>query len=138
MSRPIVRGSASLIAIIVVLVLVLGAAALWVSGRLTPASAFTFSAAPASGVKPLNVTFTVTGIPHDAYGSYVVDFGNGSTFRVKNLPSSSLCVGAGDTAPYYCKGTMLVKGSYPYAGTYTASVKNASGTVLQSATVTVY
>ena len=142
LSRALSRGftSLSLVILLVVALAVLGGLGWYASqnGLLpTSASSVSFTAAPASGAKPFTATFTVTRIKGDAYDQYVIDFGNGSTQRSSKINPASFCTGSDTTAPYYCRGTMLIGYTYLYAGTYTATLKDLSGNVRGSARVVV-
>jgi len=91
-----------------------------VIGGTTP-PAGSLSATPISGNAPLTVFFGGS-IPANAY---TLNFGDGST------PAHGACTGGCATLPVNATHT------YSSAGTYTATLMNASGTIVGTATITV-
>jgi hypothetical protein len=102
-----------------------GAGATWVF--TAPAhSAGPLAATPRSGAAPLAVTFRANGLTPPM--TYTIDFGDGTSGAL----SQGGCFGGGNGVQ--CSGS--ASHSYANAGTYYATLVNASGSTLGAATIT--
>ena len=84
-----------------------------------------FGASPESGGAPLTVNFSYIA---DQNGTYTVEFGDGAT----GSPVFTTNCNIEDCIPEY-----VISHTYTSSGTYTSKLKDGSGTVLKTATITV-
>jgi hypothetical protein len=89
-------------------------------------SAGSFTAIPRSGPAPLAVTFRANGLPPPT--TYTINFGDGTSGAL----SLGSCFGSGSGVQ--CSGS--ASHSYTSAGTYYATLVNASGSTIGAATIT--
>ena len=82
-----------------------------------------FSASPTSGQAPLTVTFRTTTSPSTNNGTFTVDFGDGTTGKIKSDPNAPMGVcmeGAGGPCNGY--NNLIANHTYPSDGTYNAKL----------------
>ena len=92
-----------------------------------------FTASPTSGAAPMTVTFTTSGAKAE---NGTVNFGDGNSEQLLNLlgNSTSNTKGYCGSAPdFFCS----VSHTYASASTYTAALKDSSGDILATQTITV-
>jgi hypothetical protein len=103
-----------------------GAGAAWI---FVAPGAGAFTATPSAGQGPLAVTFSASGLT--APMTYTVNFGDGTTGAL----SQSACIGKTAAGVGQCAGS--ASHIYSSVGTDTATLLNASGIPLGSATITI-
>jgi hypothetical protein len=103
-----------------------GAGAAWI---FVAPGAGAFTATPSAGQGPLAVTFSASGLTPPM--TYTVNFGDGTTGAL----SQSACIGKTAAGGAQCAGS--ASHIYSSVGTDTATLLNASGVPLGSATITV-
>ena len=89
-----------------------------------------FTASPSAGQGPLAVSFSASGLPLPM--TYTVNFGDGTTGALSQSACSGMSPAGGADQ---CSGSAAH--TYNAAGSYTATLSNASGVTLGSATITV-
>jgi hypothetical protein len=106
-----------------------GAGAAWV---FVAPGAGAFTATPNTGQGPLAVTFSASGLT--APMTYTVNFGDGTTGALNQSNCIATAAAGGEGSP---RCSASASHAYTVAGSYTATLLNASGLPLGSATVTV-
>lgn len=140
-------GLAALVAIVLVIVVIGGAYYVTHHTSANSSTEISFTAAPTSGSKPLNVLFKVTGIPNNEYTKYAIDTGvaepriGDEIMGPQYISPQLYCLVMRGTSAAgernYCNGTMFQPTTYVISGQYTATLKDSSGNVLGTIPISV-